>query len=156
MKTIAFVIVALVCSGYILAQDVISPAGDYHQNSSVSVSYTIGEPISETFELEENILTQGFQQSKLIITAIKSPKILDFNLHIFPNPTRSSINIEIISENFTGASFYLMDINGKLVFEKETTNRLTEIDIKSLAPATYFLKVITENKDVLTYKIVKE
>lgn len=43
-------------------QQVISSAGSYFENENLSVSFTIGEPVIATFQNNDIILTQGFQQ----------------------------------------------------------------------------------------------
>jgi len=44
------------------AQQVIATAGGQYQGDNLMLSYTIGEPVIETFSSGELILTQGFQQ----------------------------------------------------------------------------------------------
>jgi hypothetical protein len=44
------------------AQQVIASAGDYFEGDNISISWTLGEPVIETFEGSNIILTQGFQQ----------------------------------------------------------------------------------------------
>ena len=61
---------ALCLSGYFMcallvthAQQLISPAGNFFQGGAVSISFSMGEPINETFLQPSALLTQGFQQS---------------------------------------------------------------------------------------------
>jgi len=44
------------------AQQVIAPAGGYFQSDNLLLSFTLGEPVIETFQNDELTLTQGFQQ----------------------------------------------------------------------------------------------
>ncbi len=44
------------------AQQVIASAGGYYEGDNISISWTLGEPVIETFVGEDIILTQGFQQ----------------------------------------------------------------------------------------------
>jgi len=44
------------------AQQVIASAGGYFQSENLSLSFTLGEPVIETFQNAELTLTQGFQQ----------------------------------------------------------------------------------------------
>lgn len=44
------------------AQQVIASAGGYYQSEDLSLSWTVGEPVVETFTGSNVILTQGFQQ----------------------------------------------------------------------------------------------
>lgn len=57
---IAITIVALSINSN--AQQVIAPAGGYYEGGNISISWTLGEPVIETFEGADIILTQGFQQ----------------------------------------------------------------------------------------------
>ncbi len=43
-------------------QEVISTSGGYFENENISMSWTVGEPVIETFAGADVILTQGFQQ----------------------------------------------------------------------------------------------
>jgi len=45
-----------------VAQQVIASAGGYYEGENISLSWTLGEPVIETFEGNDIILTQGFQQ----------------------------------------------------------------------------------------------
>ncbi len=44
------------------AQQVIATGGGYYQTENIAMSFTIGEPVTETFIGGDVILTQGFQQ----------------------------------------------------------------------------------------------
>ncbi|OYT12300.1 MAG: hypothetical protein B6I19_10015 [Bacteroidetes bacterium 4572_114] len=44
------------------AQQVIASAGGYYEGDNISISWTLGETVIETFEGADIILTQGFQQ----------------------------------------------------------------------------------------------
>jgi len=51
--------------------------------------------------------------------------------------------------------FQLYDINGKLLQNEKITGNQTSIVMSNLVPATYFVKVVQENKEVKTFKIIK-
>lgn len=44
------------------AEEVVATAGGYYEGENLSLSWTVGEPIIETFAGSDLILTQGFQQ----------------------------------------------------------------------------------------------
>ncbi len=44
------------------AQQVISTLGGFYENENISMSWTVGEPVIETFSAGDIMLTQGFQQ----------------------------------------------------------------------------------------------
>ncbi|MCF8366769.1 MAG: hypothetical protein K9H16_13355, partial [Bacteroidales bacterium] len=55
-------IALLACFSQVKAQQVIASSGGYFENENLSLSFTIGEPVIETFTGTDFILTQGFQQ----------------------------------------------------------------------------------------------
>ena len=63
-KSILFLIVIAFAalSLQVKAQQVIASAGGYYEGDNISLSWTLGEPVTETFSAGGVILTQGFQQ----------------------------------------------------------------------------------------------
>ncbi len=59
--SIAF-LMTFFANGQSISPEVITSTGDYYSNSNVSLSWTLGEPVIETFEAGGFVLTQGFQQ----------------------------------------------------------------------------------------------
>ena len=62
-------IISLLCAAILMiavqkihSQQVIATSGGYYQNENISLSWTVGEPVIETFTAGDVILTQGFQQ----------------------------------------------------------------------------------------------
>ena len=155
MKTIIIVFAFIAITSLALCQEVLSTGGDFHQTPQGSLSFTIGEPISETFDAGENVLTQGFQQTKLIITAIETPEMENFKLHIFPNPTHSTILIETTDDVQQSMQFALYDLNGKILYNICSDQSILEIDLTSFSPGTYLLRISNDNQQMNTYKIIK-
>lgn len=155
MKLSITLTIALFISSLAMAQEVVSSGGDYHSNSSGSLSSTIGEPIIETFSAGDYTLTQGFQQTKLIITALKPHEAAKFNLEIFPNPTHSTIIIEATEEIQQSLQYSLYDFNGKVLYETCSDQSILKIDLTSFSPGTYLLRISNDNQQMNTYKIIK-
>lgn len=97
MKNPLVVIILFTASISIQAQqlEVAAAAGDFCENSSGSLSWTLGEVAIETLVGANLILTQGFQQSKLTVTTIDDMQLLGIELSVFPNPTNSHLFIDI-------------------------------------------------------------
>ena len=84
MKHANCVMIAFLLSGIAVhAQELVSTAGSYGETSSGSLSWTIGEPVIETITNGTNTLTQGFQQSKLTVTAINELKVSGIELSVY-------------------------------------------------------------------------
>jgi hypothetical protein len=141
--------------GKITAQEVLTTAGDSYTNANGSVSYTIGEPVIETFTGGNNILTQGFQQTNLLVTSIDEFPGLDYEISAFPNPAAEFVKLKIGKENIAGMQYMLYDLNGNLLIKNTLEGTETEIPFIYLSPAEYILKVSDNNKEVKSFKIVK-
>jgi hypothetical protein len=143
-------------SSLIFGQDVISSSGDFHSTSSNSISWTIGEPVIDTWTAGGTVITQGFQQPILDIVSVYEYPHMDFLINAFPNPTSDFLNLEITNGDFEKMSFHLFDITGKLIESKEITSQQTEILFASLPAAMYYLRIMHNNKEVKTFKIIKK
>jgi len=136
------------------AQEVISSGGDYYNNGTVSLSWTLGEPVTETITDGTNILTQGFQQSKLSATEIFNINSDNFNISLFPNPTQNFINLK--TSDFENLSYNISDINGKLLKEGKLISESTEISVKKLPAAVYFFTIFDNKQIIKIFQVVKQ
>ncbi|MBE9512389.1 MAG: T9SS type A sorting domain-containing protein [Bacteroidetes bacterium] len=137
------------------AQEVVSTAGSHGETTSGSLSWTVGEPVVETITNGTKTLTQGFQQSKLTVTAINDLKVSGIELSVYPNPTNSFLSIEVKTDKQRDLLLSLFDINGKLILQKKMIENKQTIKMQNYKPATYILKVTEGNKEIRTYQIVK-
>ena len=138
-----------------LTPEVFAVSGDYFQQTNSSLSWTIGEEISETFANTSSILTQGFQQpepSPLSVDQIDD----EFYCNIFPNPTKDMINISIKSNVIQKLNIKLMDIYGRLYYDKnfETSELTEQIELKKYRTGTFFIRISDENDKVLKSVVI--
>jgi hypothetical protein len=159
MKKLKFLIsiaVATLLTAHISAQQVIATSGGAGQNASGSITYTLGEVVIETYNGTDKKLTQGFQQSRLIITAVSELQGLSYSVAAFPNPTTNFLKLKLEKDFPETLDYLLMDINGKVISSGKIENGETDISFESLAVGTYFVKVIQDKKEVKTIKVVKQ
>ena len=136
------------------AQQLISNGGDYFENSNVSISWSLGEPIIETISDGTNILTQGFQQTKLSASEIFSINSDIINIKLFPNPTENFIYLK--TSEFKNLNYRISDINGKILKEGNIISEITEISVSKFPAAVYFFKIIKNKETIKIYQIVKQ
>ena len=156
MKDKLFILIFLLNAFVMQAQQIIATAGSYAKNTSGSLSWTIGEGIIETCKGTNVVLTQGFQQSNLIITAIKDISVTSFQIDAFPNPTNDFVTLKTTSESFKDARYMLYDLNGKLIQEQKLESNVTNITMNNFITGTYLLKIFQGNKEIKILKIVKK
>lgn len=76
-----------------------------------------------------------------------------FEFKAYPNPTSGIINLETEIES---ATIKIMDLNGRLVFEKTINSSTKLIDINHLLTGVYFAEIRDERGNSTLRKIIKE
>ena len=132
---------------------VVGSAGNTATSGNTQLTWTIGEPIVNTATSTNNVLTQGFNQGLLLITAIDDLK--NTTVSIQPNPTSDFAIIKLDDQNLINAQYTLTDINGKVIQQNKIENKQTSVSFQDLANATYFIQVTTNNQKAKTFKIIK-
>ena len=156
-KKIGFIIVLLLCALHVQCQQqVVSSAGNFHSNASGSISWTLGELAVETLTTAGNILTQGFQQSRLTVVGIGDIPALDFEIVVFPNPASDHLIIRTDKEQHENLYYQLYDLTGKLIVQDRIRETETTIAVNHLRAAVYLLRIIEGNRQVRSFKVVKQ
>jgi hypothetical protein len=153
---ISIILFLTLYSAALYGQQVISSAGDFYQKSSGSVSYTIGETVTETYKQGSTILTQGMQQTTLTVTAINELDAIGLTISAFPNPTSSKLILKVDVDKLSGIWFSLFDLSGKLLLRDKIVMTETELVFDGYSAGTYIMKIFIESTEVKTFKIVKQ
>ena len=151
-----FIPLFILISGMSRSQQVISSAGTHVVETNVQLSWTVGEPVIETFNAGGHILTQGFHQSKLTITAIDPVEFPGLSISVFPNPVSSFIRLEVTGEGLNNLSFQLADMNGKILLSSKVESLPGMINMEPFAPGSYLLCIFRNSVQSLkSFKIIK-
>lgn len=142
----------LICALYatnLRAQEVVTASGDFFTNSNGSISWTVGEPISESFEVNQNVFSQGFQQSAQNYVAISIISNTDL-IEIFPNPFDEIIHFQYQTEE---KQFMLSLYDEKMSLVKKMTiqtgfSNESTISFLDLEAGVYFLRIQSQNGNV--------
>ena len=155
MKNIILLTIILLIGTVLTAQEVISSGGETQSASGYEISWTIGEPVIETFTGSTNILTQGFHQSKLTVTPITEFLNSRIELKVFPNPTSDFVLIQF-NELVENSGYTLFNLTGKVLESELLTSTSTKLDLKNYASGQYILKLTKNSTQPLqTFKIIK-
>ena len=140
-----------------IERQVIATAGGYDSTANLSVSWTIGEPFTQTLTGDSITITQGFQQPSIIISEISKELLQSIQVSAYPNPTSDKLNI-IIDGAAERYIITLCDINGKKlnVIQTESTLNPISLDMTPYADGSYILTITQQSSGkVNNYKIVK-
>jgi hypothetical protein len=153
MKKNILVIFIILClfkysNSQTLSPSVISPFGNYYNNSYASLSVTFGEPVIQTLINNNRILTQGFEQSYPEITR----KSNNNTILVYPNPTIGLIKIK----GFAGVNAVLYNLLGQKLIDIQLYKSEESVDLSHLRQSVYLLYFLNTNgKKIKTFKIVK-
>lgn len=155
--TILSVAVLPLCSmAQSVTPEVIASAGEHFDNGTTQLSWTLGEVMIDTYDNGSNILTQGFHQTNLTVTAIDEA-VSDIRLSLYPNPTSEFLNIEL-GNNEKDINIQMYDMSGKLM-HKDVINAYDTkyvLPMQSVATGKYLIQMQSEDgKMNTTHQVVK-
>ncbi len=139
------------------AQESINATGGNASGSGGSASYSVGQVVYTTNSGTNGSVAQGVQQpfEISIVTGLEAAKGISLSVKAYPNPTTDFLTLEVNAFELSTLNFQLYDMQGKLLQNEKITDIQTSISMGSFVPATYFVKVIQGNKEVKTFKIIK-
>ena len=139
------------------AQESVNATGGNASGSGGSASYSVGQVVYTTNTGTNGSVAQGVQQpfEISVVTGLEEAKGINLSVTAYPNPTTDYLTLSIGEFEISNLSYQLYDMNGKLLQSEKITGNQTSIVMSNLVPATYFIKVIQNNKEVKTFKIIK-
>jgi len=156
LKLSAVLLLGLGLTGLQAQTSVNATDGDV-SGSGGSVSYSVGQVVYTTHTGTSGSVAEGVQQPYEIsvVTGLEEAKGINLSVSAYPNPTTDYLTLEVKDVELLNLHFQLYDMNGKLLQNEKITGNQTSIVMSNLLPATYFVKVIQGNKEVKTFKIIK-
>ncbi len=157
LKLSAILLLGLGLTG-LYGQESINTTGGNASGSGGSVSYSAGQVVHQTNTGTNGSVAQGVQQPYEIsvITGVEVAKSINISVTAYPNPTTEYLTLIIGKFEISNLLYQLFDMNGKLLQTEKITDNQTSITMGKYASATYLVKVIQENKEIKTFKIVKK
>jgi hypothetical protein len=142
------------------AQTSVNATGGNASGSGGSASYSVGQVVYTTHTGTNGSVAEGVQQpfEISVVTGLEEAKGINLSVTAYPNPTTDYLTLSIDASatlSIQSMSYQLYDMNGKLLQNEKITGNQTSIVMSNLVPANYFVKVIQENKEIKTFKIIK-
>jgi len=145
-----------VCLGQIYAQQTIAASGGNASGSGGNISYTIGQ-IFYLSKGNNNEVSEGVQQS-YEISALGTPEsgIVENNISLYPNPVKDVLFVDFNQESFGNSSYQLFNSQGQMIRQGTLNQKKNELDFRLLPQSLYVIKIIQENQNVKSFKIIKK
>ncbi len=140
-----------------MAQESVNVTGGSAISTGGSVNYSIGQVVYTINNGRSGSVAEGIQQPYEIsvvsgFQASNGTKIL---ILAYPNPTTDLLTLDVRDFHLSFFTFRLYDLAGRLLKNEQILERKTSINMSNFEPAIYFVKVFQENKEVKTFKIIK-
>lgn len=139
------------------AQEAIVVSGGNASGTNGNVSYTVGQAVYTTNTGTTGSVTQGVQQPFEIQTVLGAENFnINLQLAVYPNPTTNWLQLEVRNTDFSNLSYQLFDLNGRMILNEQITAETSSIQMERLPAGIFLLKVVSNNKEVKTFKIIKK
>jgi hypothetical protein len=119
-------------------------------------SFTIGQVFHITLTNKIASNSKGIRQA-LKVSAFKNENLSDIllDVNIFPNPTSANVVLKINNVPQEEFDYLLYDLLGRLIMSQKVKSNETIILMDKLVDGMYVLKVNRNNREVQTFKIIK-
>ncbi|RTL14859.1 MAG: T9SS type A sorting domain-containing protein [Flavobacteriaceae bacterium] len=139
------------------AQEAVVNSGGNASGTNGNVSYSVGQIVYTTNTGATGSVAQGVQQPFEIQTVLGAENFnINLQLAVYPNPTTNWLQLEVKNTDFTNLSYQLFDLNGRMILNQKVTTETSTISLEQLPAAIFLLKVVNNNKEVKTFKIIKK
>lgn len=154
------VLIAICLFGYgikMQAQETTTVSGGNANGNDSSVSYTVGQVAYTVNSGTIGTVTQDVQQPYEIsvVSGIEEAKGVNLMCSVHPNPDTDFLTLKVENCDIENLYYELYNVKGGILENKKIEANETIINMNGLVPSAYFLKGIQNNKEVKTFKIVK-
>ncbi|NND31241.1 MAG: T9SS type A sorting domain-containing protein [Saprospiraceae bacterium] len=160
MKIIQVLIIAIltVSSIFTKAQSIerftLDFGGGTAQSGDLSIHYSIGQPFTNTIDLGEVSISEGFIQGELVAMTTAVDYYPEVTAEIYPNPSFDLLRISS-SEFLPNSRLFLLDLNGNILLEC-TFDKNEDLQIGHLPGGSYILRwVDAQHRVVRQFKVIK-
>ena len=151
-----FLLILLLGSFKLQAQNNTVSGGGQASGTGGSVSYTVGQIAYAALTGTNGSLIQGVQQPYeiSIVTSLEDLAI-DIKAQVYPNPTTDQLVLSVGTEDYKNLRYLLVDLQGKVIKTDRIINSNSTLDVTKLSNGTYFLRVLSNNKPIKTFQVIK-
>ena len=156
-KPVILLLLSLLCIiNTSVSQESINASAQTVKNETGSVSYSVGQTFYSSYANSNGSINEGIQLlfEILVITGIEETDV-QMEYTVFPNPAENYLILEIKDKDFSRMFYQVYNLDGKLLINEKISSAQTTISLRGLAPSTYFIKIMDENQEVKTFKVIK-
>lgn len=140
----------------IQAQETVTASGGNASGSGGTVTYSIGQVVYTANTGTTGTILQGVQQPYeiFVVTELEETEGINLEFSVYPNPTSDFLKLKIENYKLENLKYQLYDVNGNLIKNGEIVGIETIVQTGDLSPATYYLQISDNQKEIKTFKII--
>ena len=142
-----------------LERQVFSNSSGSFESNNFSISWTVGEPVTETLQSDQLFLSQGFEQADPVVkhtVAVKEVQPEALGLRVYPNPAAATLTVELKQTDVVLLQLQLFDSMGRLLNNQKISTGSNSVDVHALPTGLYLLRFIRpETQECSTLKFQK-
>lgn len=164
MFRIFSIAIFVVFFGWLKAQsispEVVASSGNFFDDGSVNLSWTLGEIATESIADANHLITQGFQQTFLLAVSVAAAEKNDFSILLYPNPTVNDVTLAFSNSDESEYEIKVYNHLGQNIFFKNilTSNmqkNFFTLNLGDFASGQYMIEIAQKNKTLKTFKVQK-
>ncbi len=139
------------------AQTSVNASGGNSSGTEGSVSYSVGQIVNNISSGSSGSVHEGIQLP-YEISVISGVERTDINLNLaaYPNPTTNDLFLTLDRLEQVSSTYYaVFDNAGKMLATNKVIDRITTISMRELPLGIYYLKILQNDKNIKTFKIIK-
>jgi len=139
------------------AQTTVNTTGGDGSGNGGSVSFSVGQPMYQTHTGSNGSAAEGVQQpfEISVLSVLEGVTGINLLLQAYPNPTTNFITLDIVDYEISNLTYQLYDIQGKIIQNQQIISSKTNIEMSNLVSSTYIIRVMQKNRELKSFKIIK-
>lgn len=125
-----------------------SSGGYYTLSNGVEYAWSVGEPIVETYQQTNSVLTQGFQQPLIFNPLSKKDLSRNELCSVYPIPADQTIQVQF--DQVMDRTIQIESIIGQVLVKQRSNQSLYQFAIDRLPAASYIIRSINHQHQTIT------
>jgi hypothetical protein len=121
---------------------------------SVELKWTVEATLNGTSKWSSD--TFNIKLSRGQLTSVKEIANVSKHLSVYPNPAKTTLNIEFSATAGTVSSYNVMDITGRVLLNGNATSNNFAFDVNTLNSGLYFVNITLKDGSIATKRVVIE
>jgi len=158
-RNILFIAGLLLVTGLmeVRAQETILAGGGNATGNGGTASYSIGQVFYCVHLMTGGSIAEGVQQpyEVYVISGTEESNVITLSCRAYPNPVTGFLFLKTGYTENLPLFYRLIDNNGRMLLNQRITGDECVIPMESYAEGIYYLHVMTTEKNIRTFKIIK-